>query len=190
MTLVFYNGRYVYIKTVRTDIVEGYSGYAYVCLDIERRGSESKKLFQRASEKKMSTNDVHAEMQAFGFFVLVSSRRIAKDKVPPLYYFRQNSEQVFDIETNYAGLLPLRVQSEETFRGHLVISFLAGIVMKFIQDILSSTSTSPRSLLDNMANHKCLLYDDVIITNEAFKSANEGYKRFKIDCPVEIPIKK
>jgi hypothetical protein len=36
-------------------------------------------------------------------------------EILPLYYTRQQIEQIFDIGKNYADLLPLRVQSEDTF---------------------------------------------------------------------------
>lgn len=186
--LVEYNGRYVFLKCVPCQLC-GNSAYAYVGLDIERKSSEAHKTFRRAKDKKLTTDQVYDTIQQQGAFILISSRRIAADKVLPLYYTRQQIEQIFDIGKNYADMLPLRVRTEETFRGHLMITFVATVVLKKIQDTLKTTSTSPASLFLNLRNHKCKVYQDKVITQEAFKKANDSYKLFGIKCPVAIPLK-
>ena len=103
--LVEYNGRYVYLKCVACQLC-GNSAYAYVGLDIERKSSESHKTFQRAKDKKLTTDQVYDTIQKQGVFILVSSRRIALEKVLPLYYTRQQIEQIFDIGKNYATCSP------------------------------------------------------------------------------------
>jgi len=185
---VSYNGRYVYVKCVLCELVDGYKGYAYLGLDIERKANESQKLFQRAQANKLSDKDVFDKMQDQGVFVLVSSRRIAKNKILPAYYTRQQIEQIFDISKNYADMLPIRVQSEDTFRGHLLLTFMATIICKLVQDKLKKTAINPISMFLNLRNHKCKVYEHAIVTQEEFKKANDCYKLFKITCPVRIPI--
>ena len=186
--LIDYNGRYVYLKCVPCQLCEN-SAYAYVGLDIERKSSEAHKTFRRAKDKKLTTDQVYDTIQQQGVFILISSRRIASDKVLPLYYTRQQIEQIFDIGKNYADMLPLRVHTEETFRGHLLITFIATVVLKKIQDVLKNTSVTPMSLFLNLRNHKCKVYRDKVVTQEAFKKANDGYKLFGIKCPVTVPHK-
>lgn len=186
--LVEYNGRYVYVKCVHCTLVDDKDGYAYVCLDIERKNSESSKLFRRAKTQKLDTSEVYRRMTAQGVFVLVSSRRIAKEKILPTYYTRQQIEQIFDIGKNYADLTPIRIRTEETFRGHLLLTFIASVVVKRIQDRLLKTAYNPISMFLNLRNQKCKVYDDYVITQEANKKANDCYKIFGITCPVEIPL--
>jgi hypothetical protein len=186
--LVEYNGRYVYLKCVPCKISE-YDAYAYIGLDVERKSSEASNIIKKAKNRNMSISQVYNAMQKQGFFILISSRRIAIEKVLPLYYTRQQIEQIFDIGKNYAEMLPLRVQKEETFRGHLLMTFLATIVLKKIQDSLRKTSYTPMSLFLNLRNQKCKVYTNKVVTQEAFKKANDCYKHFKIECPVEIKIK-
>jgi transposase len=185
--IVSYNGRYAYVKCVECELAGGHGAYAYVCLDIDRKSNESRKLFQRAKAEKMKDKEVFDKMTSQGVFMLVSSRRIAKEKILPTYYMRQQIEQIFDIGKNYADLLPLRVQNEDTFRGHLLLTFIASVVVKKIQDRLKDTVYNPISLFMNLRNQKCKVYDDKVITQEAFRKANDSYKLFKITCPVEIP---
>jgi hypothetical protein len=184
---VCYNNRYAYIKCVECELVKGYKAYAFVGLDIDRKSSESKKLFQRAKEDKLCDSDVYDRMSSQGAFILVASRRIAKDKILPTYYMRQQIEQLFDIGKNYADMLPLRVQNEDTFRGHLLMTFIASAVVKKLQDDLKNTVYNPISVFMNLRNQKCKVYDDCIIVQEAFKKVNDIYKHFKISCPIEIP---
>jgi transposase len=143
----------------------------------------------RATATGLSERDVYERMSAMGIFVLVSTRRVAKSKILPAYYTRQQIEQIFDIGKNYAGMLPLRVHREETFRGHLLLTFAAAVIVKMIQDKLSSTSYNPISMFLNLRNQKCKLYENQVITQEAFKKANDCYELFGIKCPVTIPLK-
>jgi len=183
--LVKYNGRYVYLKCVPCQLA-GYNAYSYIGLDIERKSSEAHKTFQRAKDRKMGTGQVFEAIQKQGIFVLASSRRIASANVLPLYYTRQQIEQVFDIGKNYADMLPLRVQTEETFRGHLLLTFIVTVVIKMLQEKLKSTPTNPFSLFQILRNQKCKVYEDKVITAEVFKKANDCYKLFGIKCPVSI----
>jgi hypothetical protein len=119
--------------------------------------------------------------------LLVASNKIDIKEVLPLYYTRQQIEQVFDIGKNYAGMLPVRVHCEDTFRGHLLLTFIAEAVIKQIEGDLINSPITPISIFLNLRNHKCKVYEDKIITNEAFKKANDIYKKFKVQCPVAIP---
>lgn len=186
--LVEYNGRYVYLKCVPIEL-EGHTAYAYIGLDIERKSSEARKTFRQAKDKKMSTDQVLDTINKQGIFSIVASRQIAKTEILPLYYTRQQIEQVFDIGKNYADLLPLLVQTEETFRGHLLLTFIVTIVIKKLQDALIKTVYNPISLFLNLRNQKCKVFSDRIVTQEAFKKANDCYKLFKIKCPLSIPYK-
>jgi hypothetical protein len=183
--LVEYNGRYVYLKCVPCELV-GHRAYAYVGLDVERRFLEAQKTFRSAKVKSMGVGQVHEAIVGQGVFVLVSSRRIALVNLLPLYYSRQQIEQVFDLGKNYADLLPLRVQSEETFRGHLFLSFVVMVVLKKLQDSLRLSSVSPLSLFLFLRNQKCKVYSDKVITQEAVKKANDCYRLFDMECPVSI----
>ena len=101
----------------------------------------------------------------------------------------QQIEQVFDIGKNYAEMLPLRVQTEETFRGHLLLTFIVTVVLKHLQDALLKTTFNPISVFLNLRNQKCKVFAGKIVTHEPFKKANDVYKLFKIKCPAVIPSK-
>jgi len=187
--MVRYNSRYAYIKRVECEVIEGHKAYAYVCQDIAMKGFSTSKLFARASAKNLGVKEVHGELQKKGVFVLFSSRPIAKEKILPTYYTRQQIEQIFDIGKNYAHMLPLRVHTEETFRGHLMLTFISSIIMKLLQDELKDTACNPISAFLQLRNQKCKVFDRDIIPQEAVKKVNDIYKKFKLGYPKSLPRK-
>ena len=74
----------------------------------------------------------------------------------PLYYTKQQIEQVLNVRKNYAGMLPVRVHCEDTFRGHLLLTFIAEVVIKQIQDDLKNSAITPISLFLDLRNYKCI----------------------------------
>lgn len=93
-------------------------------------------------------------MDEHGVFVLVSSRRIRADKLLSLYYVRQDIEQVFDVSKNYASLLPLNVEKEETFRGHLLVTFIATVLLQMVQNEIRQSPFSLDRILARMQTQK------------------------------------
>lgn len=188
--LIRYNGRFIYIKRVECNVVDDFKGYAYIGLDISRKEDEDKKLFQKADDQKLTNDEVFDKIKHHGLFVIVSSRPMATDKVLPTYYTRQQIEQIFDIGKNYADMLPLRVQNEDTFRGHLLLTFISCVILKMMQDKLKSTKYNPISMFMNLRNQKCKVYATELLTTEATKAMNDCYKLFKITCPAEVSLQR
>lgn len=178
--LVSYNGRYAYIQREECEMVAGRRAYAYVGLDLAMQSMEAARLFSRAGKAGMSEGEVHRALSTQGIFVLVSSRPVARDRILPLYYTRQQIEQVFDICKNNTNMLPLRIQSEETFRGHLILAFAASVVCRKLQEDLKDMRYTPASVFLTLGNHKCKVYDNYVLTQEATARQNEIYSKFAI----------
>ena len=187
--LISYNGRYAYIHREECNLIAGHKAYAYVGLDLTMKSIEAAKLFSRASKTKMSESEVHNQLRTQGIFILVSSRPIAKDKILPLYCVGQQIEQVFDICKNNTNMLPLRIQSEDTFRGHLLLAFAASIVCRKLQEDLKDTRYTPENAMLVLGNHKCKVYDNYVLTQESTAKQNEIYKRFGIKVADTYNIK-
>ena len=82
----------------------------------------------------------------------------------------------------------MRVQNEDTFRGHLMLTFLATVLLQKLQrDILTKRKKkdkiNPEGALIALRNQKCKVYEDEIVPQEAVKNINDVYKLFKIKCP-------
>jgi hypothetical protein len=187
---VRYGNRLVYLKKKKIDIY-GNAGYAYVGVDMDSRNQQFKRTAFAAIDDKKSPDEMDERIAKLGVFMLLSSDDMETKEILPLYYTRQQIEQVFDIGKNYADLLPLRVQSEDTFRGHLMLTFMATAILQRLQrDILSkrkkNDKTNPEGVFMNLRNQKCKVYAKNIIPQEPIKNINAIYKLLGIDCPTTI----
>jgi transposase len=180
--------RLLSVKRVEVDLF-GHTGYAYVAIDHARREDEIYKYAKSAIDsKEISHEEMDASMKSKGLFILISSELIETADVMPLYYTRQVVEQVFDVGKNYAELLPLRVHSEETFRGHLMLSFIASVVFLSINQLLKGTIFNTEGAFLILKNQKCKVFDDRLLPKEANRKMNDIYKKLKIDPPACLPL--
>lgn len=186
-----YGNRLIYIKKKEVDIY-GQPGYAYIGVDTDSRSQQLKRTVFAAIDDKIPPEEMDMRISKLGVFVLLSSDDMATEAVLPLYYTRQQIEQVFDIGKNNADLLPLRIQNEDTFRGHLMLTFMATAILQRLQrDILTkrkkNEKTNPEGAFMKLRNQKCKVYDKAIIPQEPVKDINLLYKLLGFECPVSIP---
>ena len=188
---VMHNGRLVYVKRVPCELGGG-RGYAYLCLDSAMRRELERDAARRAAERGLSGAEAYDSMAAKGVFMLVSTRKIAKEKLLPLYYTRDRVEKVFEIAKQGGKALPVCVQTEETFRGHLLMCFMATAAIKMMSDVLASrkTSLTVESMLEILHEQHAIEYDGQLVTTEPVKKMNEAYKAFGVECPdtIELPV--
>ena len=148
---------------------------------------------QPAPEKLiLDFDETDARIAKLGTFMLLSSDDMETKDILPLYYTRQQVEQVFDIGKNNADLLPLRIQHEDTFRGHLMLTFMAtAIFQKLQRDILSRRKKgdriNPEGAFMKLRNQKCKVYEQNIIPQEPVKEVNDIYKLLGIKFPTLLP---
>lgn len=176
-----FNGRHVYVKCVQVD-VDGIPLYAYVGRDKTMQEQERKRKIHEvaSSQTRLDKADLHQQLSQHGVFVLISSRRIRADLVLEQYYVRQEIEQAFDITKNYASALPLNVEKESTFRGHLLLTFIATVLLQKLQNQIRTSPFSIDRILVRMQTQKAKVYDNVVIPGEPVKEHNQIYKLFGI----------
>ena len=128
---VTFSQRLLYIRKIVRDI-SGKPVFVYVGLDEKERHTQLTTLLTSAKSQKMTTGEVSKKNSGFGYFVLVSSKDFTAEEILPYYYKRQEIEQLFDVCKNYTKTLPLRTHREKTFRGHLILTFMASVVLSLI----------------------------------------------------------
>jgi len=201
---VLYNGHRMYVKKIQCDLCPGCHGYAYAVLNEDKESLENSRIASNAELNGYTDEEVYDMGFGKGFFVLVSNMDISRKDLLPSYCVRQKIEQYFDVEKTYSGMLPLRIHSEETFRGHLLISFIASATLQKLQLDLKEMGKGRRykenknrvinkapntmSALLGLHNHKCKVYDGVVLPTEPQKTANEVYRLFKMVVPYSIEI--
>lgn len=185
---VIYNKRLIYIKCVPCMIgqKENRKAYAYLCKDMTAYNEGQKNAIARAEDESLTASDIFDDLQRQGVFVLVSTRRVAVDKILPLYYMRDQVEKIFELCKQEGKILPINVESEATLRGHLMMTFIASVVLKMMTDKLRNTTLTTESMFMNLHEQHAIVYDNEFVTTEPVKKMNEAYKAFNIQCPVTI----
>lgn len=188
-----YGERLVFIKKVPVNVC-GHEAYVYLCIDEDMYLMQHKKAILNALDSKKDSDETDAAIKRLGVFAILTSEEMPEDRLLPMYNTRQQVEQVFDISKNYADLLPIRVQSEQAFAGHLLVCFMATAIMqKLQQDLLRRRSKKAKSLnaesiLIYLRNQKCKVYKDYAIPQEPRKEINAIYDIFKVQVPYKIPL--
>ena len=188
--LVRHNKRLVYIKCVPCMVgqKEDRPAYAYLCKDLTMKHELQRHLVERADDENLSSDEIYDAMQSHGVFMLVSSRRISKDNILPLYCTRDQVEKIFELCKQGAKILPLNVETEATFRGHLMMTFMAAVMLKMMSDKLKGTSLTTESMFAILHEQHATIYDNELITTEPVRKMNEAYKAFDIKCPETLPL--
>ena len=106
------------------------------CIDEDMFLMQHKKIMLDALDSKMNCDETDAVIKKLGAFAILTSEEVPEEKILPMYYTRQQVEQVFDISKNYADLIPIRVQDEQAFAGHLLLCFMATVIIQKLQQEL------------------------------------------------------
>lgn len=192
-----YGDRLLFMKRVPIELF-GHDGYAYIAIDFARQTDEQERYYRKAvanrqkKKKESETDDNEMSEADMGFFVLVSSEMLENPEVMPLYYMRQTIEQTFDFAKNDVALVPVRTHSDETFRGHLMLSFMATVLLITVKRVLKTrkkTSELPAvQALKAMRYIKCDVFPRAIVTSEPSKYANLIINELKLSVPGMINL--
>lgn len=133
-------------------------------------------------------DEIDRQMMRLGLFVIVSSEALSTEEVLPLYYTRQQVEQVFDVTKNYVDILPIRVDNEMTFRGHLLLCFIATAILQRLQSALLAKRKKGDKVnifeaFMQLRNQKCKVFDKALVPYEPCREDNEIYRMFNLNPP-------
>jgi hypothetical protein len=183
-----YNDRAVGIKRICVPL-HNRRCYVYLCLDHVRRTEKIVHFVKTAEEKGIPRKEWTRHTRDMGYFGLVSSYKIEPEDLLPIYYTRQRVEQIFDVAKNNINIIPLRTHSEETFRGHIMVSFMS--VVLFLQLSMcfkENKDYTAESALIILKNLKCKVYDDMVLVKETTKKMREILKLTGIIAPEKIDL--
>ena len=119
--------------------------------------------------------------------ILVSTFKLKKNDVVPLYYLRQTVEKLFGFSKDDLKIIPLRRHKEETLRGYLLLTFIALVVFVQLKKVIGEKHTVEEVLL-TMRNLKCKVYDDEILVQELTRQQKDITDELKIIMPKNLGI--
>jgi hypothetical protein len=170
--------------------------YAYICKDLtEANKGEYNLLKQFVYDEKTHKEicEIEEKLRKRGIFVLLSSLKMPTTEILPFYYKRQDIEQIFDLSKNDVDLLPLRVHSENTLRGHLFVILMATITHVYMRKILDNSKDckiSRKAVTEILNMHMTNVYpkNNFHVPGIPIPLVRKIYKTFKIDIPSKISI--
>jgi transposase len=182
---VVYGKRVVFIKSQEVDLY-GHKMFAHIVLDPEKKAKAMNMLILDAHANPTEARSLDEEMKHCGFFILISKEQIDKEDILPSYYTRQSIEQVFGFaKTN--NLLPLRVHSDPSINGYLLLLFISMIVFIQLRQKLQSTFTVEQALLI-LRNLKAKVYDKSLVPLELTKKAKDIFNSLNLTVPIPSGI--
>jgi CRISPR/Cas system CSM-associated protein Csm2 small subunit len=184
---VLHNKRVVHIKKIPVTLTLAHQGFAYLAVDRQRKNDESYAYMKEALQDKIDGEEMERELKKFGAFVLISSENVSTREILSLYYTRQVIEQIFDFTKNNLDLIPIRVHSEATFRGHLMLTFLASILLLPINQKLNEGKHCTIEVFSMMRNLKCKIYDHEILVKEPTKKMKKIAELLQVKIPLSLP---
>jgi hypothetical protein len=190
-----YGERLLFMKRVSENLF-GHECHAYIAIDYERMSGEQEHYYRKAIKNrgkgKKKSEKSKDPVPQFGYFVLVSSQKLEPSEVMPLYYTRQTIEQTFDFAKNDVALLPVRNHKDETFRGHLLLSFMATIALITVKRVLKTRKKLAMmpavQALQAMRYIKANVFPHTLVTSEPNKYANLIINELKLDVPGKINL--
>lgn len=185
---VRYGKRVLFVKQERVDLF-GEQAYAYIVLDPERKGRETKKLLLGVMDEASPEDEEEIEYKLMkkGIMILVSSFKIKREEVVSLYYARQIVEKLFRFSKDDLNLIPLRVHTEEALRGYLFLLFVTLVTFTLLKKDVGKDYTVEEILL-TLRNLKCKVYEDEVLVQELTRQQKEIVEKLGIIVPKSTGI--
>jgi transposase len=187
------DNRFLKVKCIQVDDIANMKLYAYICKNlVEANKSELHILGKFDSEKTddKEIEEIHEKLRKRGIFILLSSIEMPRDKIIPFYYERQDIEQIFDFAKNDLDLLPLRMHSEATLRGHFMIVFMATIAHVYVRRFLEKSKkckVSRSAAFEHLARQTTVVFDKKNFHLPALPSP--GLKKYIISLILKYLVK-
>lgn len=147
-------------------MIYGFKAFAYLVLDPQRRGSEISKAISQMEDD--GTDIDKTDFLNCGKLVLLSSEKLDKSEVVPLYYTRQIAERMFGIAKEDLNILPLRTHSEPNFKGFMLLVFISLIIICAVKNRLGNKIPIELAV-STLRNLKCTVFDDSLVICETTK---------------------
>lgn len=184
---VKYGERFVFIKSKKVNLYD-HEMYAHVILDPSKKSQDTKWILKNKLDNKLTQEDkikIDEQIKSAGFFILLSREDIAEKEILPGYYERQSIEQIFGFAKHNSNALPLRVHSEQSIKGYLMLVFFALIL--FITMRQKIKMPMDKALL-TLRGLKAKIFDDNVIVQEMNRKTKNIIDSLDIIMPTNSGI--
>lgn len=188
---VRYGDRVVFIASKETKLY-GEGMFVHVILDLSKRAKDMNVILKDNIDADAEYNESEAmelnkKLKYSGFLILLSKSNINRQDILPTYYTRQAIEQIFGFAKSNNSLLPLRVHSEQSVKGYLLLAFLSLVLFVTVRKRLQPDITTDKALL-RLRSLKAKIYDNEILIQEPNKKVKDIAKKLNIIMPTSLGV--
>ena len=171
---IFKRREYAYVYVDKDNALEGCRKYRY----------EHEKEYQEMADKDKNWYAVK-----YGFFILISNKKLEPDEMLDEYYGRTDIEGIFKTSKEYLDLLPLSKWTDQTVRGKIVNDIIATIVFLQIRRKLTKIGISMTKLIGKTQSLMCMKKaDGTIMVEVPNKQVRQFYKDLDITVPTSFKL--
>ena len=188
-TLVKYGDRIVFIESKETTVYDN-KMFVHVILDPNKKAKDMQMAMKNTIDDIQTTeqaSEIDKKLKYSGLLILLSKTKIEKEEILPTYYTRQAIEQIFGFAKSNNNLLPLRVHSEKSINGYLMLVFLSLILFISMREKLKSAMTMDQALI-RLRGLKAKIYENHIIVQEPNRKVKDIAKRLNIILPTSLGV--
>ena len=160
---------YAYVYVDKDNALEGCRKYRY----------EHEKEYQALSDKDKNWYAVR-----YGYFILVSNKKLEPDQMLDEYYGRTDIETTFKTSKEYLDLLPLSKWTDQTVRGKILSDMICTIIYLQMRKKLTRIGVSMPKLIGKTQSLMCTKKANGHIMIE---SPNKQVRQFYKDLDITVP---
>lgn len=184
-----YGDRIVFIASKEIEVYDN-KMFVHVILDTSKKSKETSNILKgnldyAQTEKQIS--NLNDRVKYSGYLILLSKTAIAKKEILPTYYTRQAIEQIFGFAKTNNNLLPLRVHSEKSINGYLMLVFISLVLFITMRQKLQPNIAMDKAML-RLRSLKAKIYDDEILVQEPNKKVKDVAKGLGIIMPTSLGV--
>lgn len=164
--------------------------YAYVYVDRENALNGLRKYMQENEEEyeKMLDRDKDWYCVKFGYFVLISNRKLEPREMLSEYFERTDIECVFKTSKDYLGLLPLSKWTAEAVRGKILLDIINTIIVLQLRKVIDEKGYSIPEIFGRAQSLMCNSDGTMLNIETPNKQTKEFYGLFHYPVPSHLSL--
>lgn len=164
--------------------------YAYVYVDRENALNGLRKYMQENEQEyeQMLDRDKDWYCVKFGYFVLISNRKVEPKEMLSEYFERTNIEGVFKTGKEYLGLLPLSKWTAEAVRGKILLDIINTIIVLQLRKVIDKEGYSIPEIFGRAQSLMCSSDGKNLFIEMPNKKTKEFFELFHYPIPSYLSL--
>ena len=164
--------------------------YAYVYVDRENALNGLRKFMEENEEEyeQMLDRDKDWYCVKFGYFVLISNRKMEPKEMLSEYFERTDIEGIFKTSKEYLGLLPLSKWTADAVRGKILLDIINTIITLQLRKVIDKEGFSVPEIFGRTQSLMCCSDGKNLTIETPNKKTKDFYEIFHYSIPSHLSL--